>query len=835
MVQVQAIALLLVSVCIFVAWGEKSDPQLEDVGFGAAFKRQLLLPPATSGPFIVQSRQDYDKYGHHALGPGRFTFCKSDDPDSPVEDRITMSRIYFQAVRRKVEGTQRYFNASSPPEFNAVLLVRYMGYASTGHNLSNMTLEMTAYQDKVWRDNVFVFQACSHAWPATDCVYEPGVIGFGVSLPFREWDISSPFILHFRIYDEYYRQMSCTMSSIAEIRDLRPGLLALWYLMFLLLTCIFIFEFYARISTAETTLRRTLQRRNIHETIWKVRPGSAMLLGFSGHQLLRFPVLAQFCLPGFAYFLHQMQFFAAMVMIPIHSPEALLLQSQWTTWPMLMGFSGAPSSILGHYTKPTAANTSLPEAPFDKAFRNEVASPLGMFNVPNTIVNYNESLYGLAAYAHDTGLSAADLVWCCLVTSMVIIGWILLASAITYGVSVLVRPSTEAAKKIASALPTDVPHSTHLAMLQGSLLRFVHLFHLPLTISVWYGLVGVSPSYRTFFCVIFLLIVVLVPIYVLWKIWNAPARLLYQDKLFFLRYGPVYNIYRPGAHRFAATVFGHSFLLGTIIGTSQNYDKVGAILAMIIELAYGTIATLYLPWVASGMGPINLFVSALRFCMAISVLLGSSVTDLTWLSRIRIGYVTVVMQVIFGAVLLGVFLTNLSELVLRLYSGALFDKSTPERDCGLLGAARGAWRKLRGRPPKPTPPLGWYAASMARTSMSSFNSTDMWRVPITKEPCRWEGIAILRRTVNSLLEKRAINAHEMREAFVSQTSLTTEFTHESMYWIDLLAAPECVAENETREISPKPVERSGSGDIECARPSASGSQGNDSRGTMPQI
>lgn len=835
MVQVQAIALLLVSVCIFVARGGKSDPQVEDAGFGATFKRQLLLPPSTSGPFIVQSRQNYDKYGHHAVGPGRFTFCGSDGPDSPVEDQITMSRIYFQAVRRKVDGAQAYFNASSPPEFNAALLVRYVGYTGTGHNLSNMTLEMTAYQDKVWRDNVFVFQACPHAWPATECVYEPGVVGFGVSLPFREWDISSPFILHFRIYDEYHRQMSCTMSSIAEVSYLRPQLLALWYLMFLLMACIFMFEFYARISTAETTLLRTLQRRNIHETIWKVRPGSAILLGLSGHQLLRFPVLARFCLPGFAYFLHQMQFFAAMVMIPVHSPEALLLQSQWTTWPMLMGFSGAPFSILGHYTPPTAANASLPEAPFDKAFRNEVASPLGMFDVPNTIVNYDGPLYGLAAYAHDTGLSAADLVWCCLVTSMVIIGCILLASAITYGVSVLVRPSTEAAKKIASALPTDVPHLTHLAMLQGNLLRFVYLFHFPLTISVWYGLVGVSPSYRTFFSVIFLLVVVLVPIYVLWKIWNAPARFLYQDKLFFLRYGSVYNIYRPGAHRFAATVFGHSFLLGTVIGTSQSYDKVGAILAVIIELAYGTIATLYLPWVASGMGPINLFVSALRFCTAISVLLGSSVTDLTWLSRIRIGYVTVVMQVIFGVVLLGVFLMNLFELVLRLYSGALFDKSTPTRDCGFPGAALSAWRKLRGRPPKPPSALGRYAASTARTSMTSFNSIDMWRVPIAKEPCRWEGIAILRRTLDHFLKKRAISALEMREASVSQTSLRTEVSHESMYWIDLLAAPERVAENETQEVSPKPVVRSGSCDIECARPSVSGSQGNDSSGTMLRV
>ena len=778
---------------------EGTDPALRGVG------RDDLSAVLSTGPFVVQLRQNYDRYGHHALSPGRFTYCTYADSKGllPGGEEIVMSHVFFQSVSRDVPETAGMFGNTSSSNYNAVLLVRYLGYASSGRDSSNMTVEVTVYQDHVNSNKVTTMPACSHIWPQSGCTYASGDIAVGITVPFKRWWVSSPIILYLRIFDENDRLLSCTMTSIAEVSRLRPSMSALRLSIFFLMVRLLAFEVIARVSTARTLLRRTLQRRNIQQSLWKVRPGSAMLLALSGHQLLRFPVLRRFCLPGFSYFLHQIQYLGAMVMVPIHAPEVLIFQSQWTTWAMLMGFVGAPMSILGHFQSPTYANTPFPAAPFGQAFHYDVASPLGMLNVPNYIVNFNSPLYGLAAYAHDTGLSAADLVWCCLVSSMVIIGTILVFSAVAYGISLHKRPSPEAIKRIGTALPTEAPHSTHLAMLHGNLLRFVYFFHLPITISVWYGLVGVPPSYRTFFYVVFLLIVIFVPFHALWKIWNAPARLLYQDKLFFLRYGPLYNTYRPGAHRYAAAVFAHSFVFGTIVGTSQMNDKVGAIAAVILELFFGILSTLYLPWDANGMGPLNLYICALRFVSALSLLLGSSLLQFRWLTRIRIGFMPALMQIFFGISLLVLTYTRLFELLFRLYSGACFDQTTPEKDSGLSGAIRSVYRRTRGLPVRSMPTKEFtnvrppYAASIT----SSFNSLDMWRVHVPRGAGRWEGIAwlqnMLRRKNRSHSEQMTFG--DMREPSMSHVSLGTQTSNESMYWLELSSAASTAPEPEQEQ------------------------------------
>lgn len=124
---------------------EGADPALRGVG-----RDDLSAVPST-GPFVVQLRQNYGRYGHHALSPRQFTYCTYADSKGllPGGEEIVMSRVFFQSVSRKVPETAGMFKNTSSARYNAVLLVRYLGYAATGRDSTNMTVEVTVYQDHV--------------------------------------------------------------------------------------------------------------------------------------------------------------------------------------------------------------------------------------------------------------------------------------------------------------------------------------------------------------------------------------------------------------------------------------------------------------------------------------------------------------------------------------------------------------------------------------------------------------------------------------------------------------------------------------------------------------
>lgn len=186
------------------------------------------------------------------------------------------------------------------------------------------------------------------------------------------------------------------------------------------------------------------------------------------------------------------------------------------------------------------------------------------------------------------------------------------------------------------------------------------------------------------------------------------------------------------------------------------------------------------------MDPLNFYFCALHFVSALSALLGSLLLKFDWLTQVRFGIMIWLAHAIFIATLLLLTIANMFELGLRLYSGALFDKNTLQKDAGLFGAAISAWRRLKSQFISNQNTV-LDASDAGAESTRSFNSRDMWRVPAPSEASRKKTTSWLKPVLRFLRfgPQESGPASSIHGRSMSHGSLRTQVTNESMFWIEL--------------------------------------------------
>lgn len=137
----------------------------------------------------------------------------------------------------------------------------------------------------------------------------------------------------------------------------------------------------------------------------------------------------------------------------------------------------------------------------------------------------------------------------------------------------------------------------HLASLHGNLVRLLFFFHFPLTLFSMYQLTikdETPPSTFALAIVVYALICVIAPLYLLWRIHRADVDELYLSTLKLLEIGPLYNTYAEECSMFAGVRFAGSLIVATVIGAAHASGIAQGITILLVEVANTLITVRFL-------------------------------------------------------------------------------------------------------------------------------------------------------------------------------------------------------------------------------------------------
>ena len=137
----------------------------------------------------------------------------------------------------------------------------------------------------------------------------------------------------------------------------------------------------------------------------------------------------------------------------------------------------------------------------------------------------------------------------------------------------------------------------------GNLIRLLLLFHLPLTLfsvhqfTLWHSPTAPSAISTLVLAVFaFLILSLLLPAYLLTRLFLTPSPKLYDATRTLLSLGPLYNLYGEGSQRYAAVLLGASLVVGVVIGAGQGSGTAQAVILLVVEIAVALVTSVWLPW-----------------------------------------------------------------------------------------------------------------------------------------------------------------------------------------------------------------------------------------------
>ncbi|GAA5862778.1 hypothetical protein JCM8547_006542 [Rhodosporidiobolus lusitaniae] len=236
----------------------------------------------------------------------------------------------------------------------------------------------------------------------------------------------------------------------------------------------------------------------------------------------------------------------------------------------------------------------------------------------------------------------------------------------------------------------------HLALLQGNLTRVLLLFHLPLSLfsAYQFSLYSSAPiSTFALAVVLFALVCVAWPAYLLFQIHVKSVRELYTRLPTLLSLGVLYNTYSEECTQFAFPTFVSNLVVGVVIGAVQGTGTAQAAVILIVEVAHTLITSLWLPWGDnSAMGALAFLLSLARIIIAVLLVVLSPTVNISASAASWIAYIVFLVQGLVLLLLVFVAAFKLLELLVRVIGGVPFDESRSPRGGGLFGAIR----KIRG-------------------------------------------------------------------------------------------------------------------------------------------
>ncbi|WVF71606.1 hypothetical protein IAT40_006414 [Kwoniella sp. CBS 6097] len=549
-----------------------------------------------------------------------------------------------------------------------------------------------------------------------------------------------------------------------------------------------------------------VNKREIRLRKW----GTMIISGLSGERLSVSGGLLRFVTPSLKDLMFHIQFCAMLGMIAVQWPQfayPIFAREAWAhlVWnTTLVQGSNAMTDRMNPYP-----NNYTPSPAFASQM-NDAQYPLYLDAASmNPVIDFRSAPHGMESFALAVGLRPQDLFGTCIVIFLIIAAAIILISLVVWFLHAFMEYSSMGSPKHQSspgpkrtslgssprgslggkeaydprnpsaysdnALPTRASLAQqrqastpskfrrtwfrfrhkgeagafHAAALYGNLLRLILIFHLPVTIfSIYQLCLGSRASIisRVFAALAFAFISVLIPAFIMYKIYRAPSGKLYDATRTLLSLGPMYNIYVEGKQMFRGFSLLASLVAGVVVGAGQKSGIAQAIIIILVELAMLIVPGAWYPWAeGASMGAPNVFLSMLRLISVVLVMLLSSTIAMTMDARDWIAYAVLILQAITFLFFLFVLLTKIIEGAIRIFGGVHFDESTHPLDGGIFAAimdldclngvrgGKAAARKRRKRGSRQLQRNVSAAGSLTTQMMLDRHSQGVTRPPVTSE------------------------------------------------------------------------------------------------------
>jgi hypothetical protein len=571
------------------------------------------------------------------------------------------------------------------------------------------------------------------------CQYGPGTVSFGIDVPLNATYEAGTLVTEIRLTDS--SSPALTIACVELYTS--PYVARRWFWELMMWLPVGLVIAYFILTTLATLLAAEIAQRSAFKN--RAREGGAPKLfrdklspmtvsAFSGRGHIASPPLLRFVTPGCWDIIYHLQFIVAITMCHVQWPDFVYPFMRQVAWSALLGnVTLTQSSQDG--LDPLSTDALLPSGDIGSQMSN-AASPLYMnATQSNTLLNLQQNDDGIATYANMIGLRSENLFGTCLSIWLSLVAAIIVLSAIAWLVDSFFKAheksqqrrdqssmplssspgldGTEAdelkgwdADKLESLKRGDSPSKRsnlarwktatglHGRALHGNLVRALLVFHLPITIVSTYQF-AFAKQHSTVSVALaalaFTILSILVPAYIIFRITRTPLKKLYDHIGTLLEIGSAYHLYSPGSQLFYIVSFAHSLILGVVVGAGQRSGAAQAIVIIIAEVIVALASILWLPWGEGAMmGPLSFMANVVRCISAILLLLLTSLVGLSFSARVWLTYVILLLQGIYlaGAVL--VFLVKLTEAMVRLIWRVKFDEDhkTSIRFAGLGGAIR---------------------------------------------------------------------------------------------------------------------------------------------------
>lgn len=693
-----------------------------------AIPTPLTFGPQTTDLLLIQRS---DTHSARGLEAGTFSRC-SVNASAWVEPevRLNVSSMYVQHIPVDTPGLREHHADVDLTYTKSVMLMTLFGssrerlpvYNSTTNRLASIVL---LYPDHVQSP----MRLCSWGYPTqhdpdtTTCDLGPGAVALSVVVPLNSTRVAQSMLIQVQILDGSSppRLMDCIDFTTVYIDRSEKSFQALKWLPFCLALALFVLVSIARVATAVSSLRRKYGHAPLH---------LVLLIALSGHQLLRYPALRYYAWPGFGEVLRLAQFSALLVIVPLNRPVYQYLLGQWASWALLIGIGGLQFRTFGDEPVNIFNTTSpLVQEPFANAILGNDTLPLKMYpNAVNLLPNFSGTTHGLSAYARAAGTPLHG------VYARTIVVWLgMIASLLALSLCVMLVDTFWSARSSTSALwqfrplngqvtadqlamfpnnaqsarrPMWKRYDTHLAVLHGNMVRLLMFFHLPVTLLSAFGMTSSNypPVVKIIPGVTYVLFALLLPGYICWSIIRLPTKTLYEDRLSFLMFGPLYNMYTPTHEKYAVMLFVHSFLLGTIVGIQSMGGPAQAACVFGIETIHAIIRLFWYPEGSETVAlPLQMWGCTVRIALALILLLSQPSIAHSWHVFVRYSTVlTIILYICYHLILLVWFL-RLVELIVRFVYGVSFDDSVSEHHRGIIGVVNVIRQRNRAKKREASP------------------------------------------------------------------------------------------------------------------------------------
>ncbi|KAN0063270.1 hypothetical protein ACQY0O_004434 [Thecaphora frezii] len=621
--------------------------------------------------------------------------------------------------------------------------------------LSTLSVETNFLTFQLFNNNSYL---CDHLYPTrpdpenqlivpAGCLYGPGQIALGVGIPLNDSYTLGTLWTRIRLSDTSSPPKDITCFEVL----LSPYDPTKWYwdliLWFPLTLAIgyFVVIAIARISCAVTSRAKAFRhkaREGSQPNVIRDTIAPTLVASLSGQQLASSASLLRFATPGCWDIIIHTQFVAALAMIAVRWPEFAYPFFQRAAWASLVGNTTLirPQATATE-GDPLYTRANLPAGDIGTQMTNSSSTLYMNSSQPNVFLNLDGAKSGIEAFAGVIGLRPKDLFGTCIAVWLVIVASILAVSAAVWlvdsihdtflrfqkrrddGVGLAVQLNGPGGSKEATDFDDEgvarsslsrrdgyrflgrsrrrlfgpSNNSVHLKMLHGNLVRAVYLFHLPITIFSTYNMTNSAEFSLTsvsLAAVSFSFLSVLIPAYLVFKVYRTPTAKLYDSIGTLSALGPIYNTYSPGSQLFCAVDFLHTLVLGIVIGVGQSNGTAQAIVILFFEVLFALGASLWLPWGDGAiMGPISFVASVLRIITAVLVLLLCPLIDF---GREPVGWLTYVVLLIQGILYVCsglILLVKIIEGLVRLFGRVPFEERVSARASGLGGSCREVRRR----------------------------------------------------------------------------------------------------------------------------------------------